>query len=151
MSEPRRRLGADERPDSVGDPTWCEARVTAIRIRWHVNAPRTTVQRGRRIPHHPHVRRTHHTGDTTAHSDTCHGRCTRLVSHERVVLILEFETGEPASADERTITYTPPAAETGADADAVHDGLPDAIASEDNEPGLRISPAELAAMAEAAR
>ncbi|WP_220135092.1 hypothetical protein [Nocardia gipuzkoensis] len=67
------------------------------------------------------------------------------------MLILEFETGEPASADEQTITYTPPAAETGGDADAVHDGLPDAIASEDNEPGLRISPAGLAAMAEAAR
>ncbi|MBF6340599.1 SRPBCC domain-containing protein [Nocardia abscessus] len=76
---------------------------------------------------------------------------TRLVPHERVVRILEFETGEPASADEQTITYTLPDAETGADVDAVHDGLPAAIAPEDNEPGLRISLGELAAMAEAAR
>ncbi len=65
--------------------------------------------------------------------------------------ILEFEIGEPASADEQTITCTLRDAETGADVDAVHDGLPDANAPEDNEPGLRISLAELAAMAEAAR
>ncbi|MGY5279480.1 hypothetical protein [Nocardia gipuzkoensis] len=65
--------------------------------------------------------------------------------------MLILELGEPVSADEQTITYTLPAAETGGDADAVHDGLPDAIASEDNEPGLRISLTELAAMAEAAR
>ncbi|MBF6226941.1 SRPBCC domain-containing protein [Nocardia abscessus] len=87
------------------------------------------------------------TGETTAHSDTYHGRFTRLVPHERVVRILEFEIGEPASADKQTTTYTLHDAETGTDVDAVHHGLPNAIAPEDNEPG----PAELATMTEAAR
>ncbi|WP_174184662.1 hypothetical protein [Nocardia barduliensis] len=52
---------------------------------------------------------------------------------------------------EQTTTRTLHAAETGTDVDAMHDGLSDVTAPEDNEPGLRISPTGLAAMAQAAR
>src|SRR5688500_15911473 len=35
-------------------------------------------------------------GKTTAHTDTYHGRFVELVPNERVVEVVEFETGDPS-------------------------------------------------------
>lgn len=67
------------------------------------------------------------TGKTTAHSDTFHGRFVKLVTNERVVEVVEFETNDPA----------------------LHGGLPRGLPAADNEAGWKSSLAKLAALVEA--
>ena len=43
-------------------------------------------------------------GKTTARTDTYHGRFVKLVTNERVVEVVEFETTDPALRGEMTIT-----------------------------------------------
>jgi uncharacterized protein YndB with AHSA1/START domain len=89
------------------------------------------------------------TGKTTAHTDTFHGRFVKLVTNERVVEAVEFETADPALRGEMTITITLAEADGGTDVLAVHDGLPPGVPTADNEAGWRSSLAKLAALAEA--
>ncbi|HEY0338985.1 MAG TPA: SRPBCC domain-containing protein, partial [Burkholderiales bacterium] len=45
-------------------------------------------------------------GKTTAQTDTYHGRFVKLVPHEQVVEVVEFETTDPALRGEMTITIS---------------------------------------------
>ncbi len=89
------------------------------------------------------------TGKTSAHTDTYHGRFVKLVPHEKVVEIVEFETADPALRGKMTITITLADADSGTDLVAVHDGLPPGLALADNEAGWRSSLAKLATLVEA--
>ena len=89
------------------------------------------------------------TGKTTAHVDTYHGRFVKLVTNERVVEMLEFETTDPALRGEMTITIVLTDADGGTDVLAVHEGLPRGLATADNEAGWRSSLGKLAALVEA--
>jgi uncharacterized protein YndB with AHSA1/START domain len=88
------------------------------------------------------------TGKTTAQTDTYHGRFIELVPPERVVEVVEFETGDPAMRGEMTITFTLTDAAGGTDLLAVHDGLPPGLSPAANEMGWRLSLAKLAALVE---
>src|SRR6185369_15597201 len=63
------------------------------------------------------------TGKTTAHTDTYHGRFVELVTDERVVEVVEFETADPTLQGEMTITITLTDADGGTEIQAVHDKL----------------------------
>ena len=88
-------------------------------------------------------------GKTTAHIDTYHGRCVKLVPNEQVIEVVEFETADPALGGEMTTTITLADADGGTDVVAVHDGLPRGLPTADNEAGWRSSLAKLAALVEA--
>ncbi|HLL04810.1 MAG TPA: SRPBCC family protein [Myxococcaceae bacterium] len=89
------------------------------------------------------------TGKTTAHTDTYHGRFTKLVPDEQMVEVVEFETDNPAMRGEMTIAITLADADGGTEVVAVHDGLPSGVPPADNELGWRQSLARLAALVEA--
>ena len=91
------------------------------------------------------------TGKTTAQTDTYHGHFVRLVPNEQVVEVLEFETTDPELRGEMTITTTLADADGGTDVLVVHEGIPDGVATIDNETGTRMSLANLAALVEADR
>lgn len=88
------------------------------------------------------------TGKTTAHTDTFHGRFTKLVPDEEVVQVVEFETTDPAMQGEMTITYRLGEAAGATDVHGVHEGLPRGVSAADNELGWRMSLAKLAALVE---
>ena len=88
-------------------------------------------------------------GKTTAHTDTYHGRFVQLVTNEKVVEVVEFETADPALQGEMTITIALEDADGGTDVVAVHDGLPRGVSPADNETGWRMSLAKLAGLVEA--
>ena len=88
-------------------------------------------------------------GKTTAHTDTYHGRFVKLVTNERVVEVVEFETTNRALRGEMTITIALADADGGTHVLAVHDGLPRGLPPADNEAGWRSSLAKLAALVEA--
>jgi uncharacterized protein YndB with AHSA1/START domain len=90
-----------------------------------------------------------HTGKTTAHTDTFHGRFVKLVPNEKVIETVEFETADPAMRGEMSITITLADAGGGTDLLAVHDALPPGLTAAENEAGWRMSLAKLAALVEA--
>ena len=61
----------------------------------------------------------------------------KLVTNERVVELVEFETTDPALRGEMTITLALADADGGTDIFAVHDGLPRGVPAADNEAGWR--------------
>ena len=90
-------------------------------------------------------------GQSTAHTDTYHGRFVELVPDERVVETVEFESDDPAMQGEmRITTRLTDADDAGGETDliAVHEGLPPGVRPEDNEEGWRLSLAKLAALVE---
>jgi uncharacterized protein YndB with AHSA1/START domain len=89
-------------------------------------------------------------GKSSSHTDTYHGRFTRLVPPELVVEVDEFETDDPALSGEMTITVTlTESAQGGTDLVAVHEGLPAGLSPADNEVGWRQALDRLAALVEA--
>lgn len=88
-------------------------------------------------------------GKSSAHTDTYNGWFEKLVPNERIIEVDEFETSDPALQGEMRITITLADAGGGTDLVAVHEGVPLAIAPEDNETGWRRSLAKLATMVEA--
>jgi uncharacterized protein YndB with AHSA1/START domain len=89
------------------------------------------------------------TGKTTSHTDTYHGRLTKLVPNELVVEVDEFETADPALAGQMTTTIRlADAAAGGTELRAVHEGLPRGVSAADNETGWRMALAKLAALVE---
>ena len=84
-------------------------------------------------------------GKTSAHTDTYRGRFLRLVQDELVVEADEFETADPALGGEMVSTIRLRDAEGGGtELEALHEGVPDAVAPELNELGWRESLARLA-------
>src|SRR6266851_4957111 len=89
------------------------------------------------------------TGKTTARTDTYRGRFVKLVPNERVVVVDEFETADPALRGEMTITITLTDVDGGTQVVGVHDGLPSGVSVADNEAGWRMALGRLAALVEA--
>ncbi|MGW5448356.1 SRPBCC domain-containing protein [Streptomyces asiaticus] len=91
-------------------------------------------------------------GKSGGHTDTYHGRFTRLVPDERVVEVLEFETADPALRSTMTMTTTlTDAAGGGTDVHLLHEGIPDAVPAADNELGQRMALDKLAELVETGR
>ncbi len=89
------------------------------------------------------------TGKTTAHTDTYHGRFVKLVPHEQVVEVMEFETADDSMRGVMTVTFTLTEADGGTDVLAVHDNVPPGVALADNETGWRMALEKLARLVEA--
>jgi uncharacterized protein YndB with AHSA1/START domain len=87
-------------------------------------------------------------GKTLGRTDTYHGRFVKLVPHELVVEVDEFETADPALRGEMTITISLSDADGATALVAVHDGLPGGVAAADNEVGWHEALARLAAYVE---
>jgi uncharacterized protein YndB with AHSA1/START domain len=75
------------------------------------------------------------TGKSAPRSDTYHGHFVKLVSHEQVVEVFEFEAADPTLRGTMTTTLTD--AGGGTDVLVVHDGIPDSVPADDNETGTR--------------
>ena len=89
------------------------------------------------------------TGKTAAHTDTYHGRFSKLVPNQQVVEAIEFETDNPALQGEMTITFTLMEADGGTDVIGMHENLPPGVSPTDNETGWRMSLEKLAKLVEA--
>jgi len=89
------------------------------------------------------------TGKTTAHTDTFHGRFVKLVPHEQVVEVIEFETTDDSLRGEMSVTFTLTEAGSGTDVLGVHDNVPPGVSPADNELGWRMSLEKLARLVEA--
>ncbi len=88
------------------------------------------------------------TGKTTAHTDTHHGHFVKLVTNERVVEVIEFETTEASLQGKMTVTIALADADGGTALLAVHDCLPPGVSVADNEIGWNSSLGKLAALVE---
>lgn len=88
-------------------------------------------------------------GKTSAHTDTYHGRFVELLPTEKVVEVMEFETGDAAMRGEMMVTFMLTDAGVGTDVLVVHDNVPPGVAQADNEAGWRESLDKLAALVEA--
>lgn len=91
------------------------------------------------------------TGKSEAHTDTYHGHFAELVSGERSVEVIEFETDDPMMRGEMTITTTLLEADGGSEVVMRHDGLPPGVAPADNELGTRLALDKLAVLVEGGR
>ena len=89
------------------------------------------------------------TGKTSEHTDTYHGRFVKLAPSERVVEVMEFETGSAAMSGEMTVMYTLTDADGGTDVLVLHDNLPPGLSPADNETGWQMALDKLAALVEA--
>ncbi|HET6627531.1 MAG TPA: SRPBCC domain-containing protein [Nocardioidaceae bacterium] len=87
-------------------------------------------------------------GKSSAHTDTYRGRFLRLVENEMVVEVLEFKTDDPALGGEMTMTTAITQTAEGASVVMVHDGVPDAVRRADNQAGMEMALARLAALVE---
>ena len=89
------------------------------------------------------------TGKSGARTDTYHGHFAELVPGERVVEVMEFETGDPELRTPMTMTTSLSDTEDGAtEVVIVHEGIPDAIPQDQNELGTRMALRNLAALLE---
>lgn len=87
-------------------------------------------------------------GKSASHTDSYRGWFTELVTDERVVEVDEFETDDPAMRGQMTSTITLTDANGGTEVVAVHEGLPSAVSTSDNETGWRMALRKLAALVE---
>jgi len=87
-------------------------------------------------------------GKTSAHTDTYHGHFAEIVDGERVVEVTEFETDDPGMRGEMTISITLRDNDGGTELDALHTGLPEGVAPDDNELGWREALDRLARLVE---
>lgn len=87
-------------------------------------------------------------GKTSSHTDTYHGHFVKLVRNEQVIEVDEFESSDPALQGKMTISFTLADRDRGTEILAVHEGLPGAVSSEDNEIGWAMALAKLAALVE---
>jgi uncharacterized protein YndB with AHSA1/START domain len=90
-------------------------------------------------------------GKSSGRTDTYHGHFAELVPSERVVEVFEFETDDAALQGVMTMTTTLAEADDGTEVVIAHEGVPDAVPPADNETGMRMALANLAAYVEARR
>lgn len=88
-------------------------------------------------------------GKSSGRTDTYHGHFAELVPSERVVEVFEFETDDAALQGVMTMTTTLAEADDGTEVVIAHEGVPDAVPPADNETGMRMALANLAAYVEA--
>ena len=74
----------------------------------------------------------------------------RLRPDEQVVEQIEFDTADPGLRGTMTMTWTLREVDDGTEVDVLHEGIPDAIAAEDNATGTSMSLTKLAAYVEGA-
>jgi uncharacterized protein YndB with AHSA1/START domain len=87
-------------------------------------------------------------GKTGEHTDTFRGTFVSLVPGERVVEVIEFETGDPGLAGPMTVTTTFVETDGTTEVTISHDHLPVGVRQEDNELGTRQSLTKLRAYLE---
>ncbi len=87
-------------------------------------------------------------GKSAARTDTYRGHFARLAEDAEVVEVLEFESARPELAGPMTMTTTLAAADGGTDVEIVHEGVPDAVPTAQNELGMRMALDNLAALVE---
>jgi uncharacterized protein YndB with AHSA1/START domain len=87
-------------------------------------------------------------GKSGRRTDTYHGRFARLVVDEQVVEVLEFETEDPATQGEMTVTTTLSDADGGTDVTIAYENLPAGVPAADNELGTQMALNKLAALVE---
>lgn len=90
------------------------------------------------------------TGKTEGATDTYAGHFATLLPDERVVEKLAFDTADAELAGEMTMTFTLREVDGGTEVELVHEGVPDAVAPEDNATGTRMALTKLAAYVEGA-
>ena len=89
-------------------------------------------------------------GKTEGASDAYSGTFVRLVPAQQVVEEIEFDTADPELRGTMTMTWTLRDADGATEVDVLHEGIPDAIAAEDNATGTSMSLTKLAAYVEGA-
>jgi uncharacterized protein YndB with AHSA1/START domain len=87
-------------------------------------------------------------GKTDAQTDTFEGRFVELDPGRRVVQVVEFETDDPSTQGEMTITYTLRSTDGGTELVGLHENLPPGVSPEDNELGWSMSFDKLASLVE---
>jgi len=87
-------------------------------------------------------------GKSDAQTDTFEGRFVELVPGRRVVQVVAFETDDPSTQGEMTITYTLQATDGGTELVGLHEDLPPGVSAEDNELGWNMSLDKLASLVE---
>jgi uncharacterized protein YndB with AHSA1/START domain len=87
-------------------------------------------------------------GKTSSHTDTFHGRFTKVVRDSEVVQVVEFETDDPAMQGEMTLTYLLEDRDGETDVTGIHENLPPGLPATDNELGWTMSMDKLAALVE---
>lgn len=87
-------------------------------------------------------------GKTDGATDTFEGRFARLVPGREVVQVLEFETDDPDTRGEMTVTFSLASADGGTDLTGIHENLPPGVDPEANELGWQMSIDRLAALVE---
>ena len=88
-------------------------------------------------------------GKTGANTDSFQGRFAKLVPGREVIQVVEFDSDDPDTAGEMTITYSlSDAAEGGTNLTGIHENLPPGLRPEDNEQGWQMSIDKLARLVE---
>ncbi|MGW3953647.1 SRPBCC family protein [Streptomyces sp. NPDC004752] len=88
-------------------------------------------------------------GKSGAHTDTYHGRFTRLVPDELIVETIEFETEDEALRGAMTLTTSLTEEDGRTEVVMFQERIPDVVPREDNELGTRMSLDRLAHLVEA--
>jgi uncharacterized protein YndB with AHSA1/START domain len=87
-------------------------------------------------------------GKSDAHTDTYHGHFARLVPHQLVVEVFEFETNDDALRGTMTMTTSLTQVDDATEVVIVHEGIPDHVPRRDNELGTRMALDNLARLVE---
>ena len=87
-------------------------------------------------------------GKTTDDTDTFRGRFAELIQDEKVVWVVEFESGNPDFAGEMRVIWSLADAGPGTDVTVLCENIPPGIRLEDNEMGSRSSLENLARLLE---
>jgi uncharacterized protein YndB with AHSA1/START domain len=87
-------------------------------------------------------------GKTSEDTHTFQGRFAELVPDERIVLLVEFESQDPAFAGEMRISWSLADADVGTEVTVLCENIPEGVRPEDNEAGSRLSLQNLAALLE---
>ena len=101
-----------------------------------------------RLPNFPDLQGRRRRRETTAHTDTYHGRFVEIRPNERLVEVDEFETANPQLQGEMTVTISLVDKNGGTEVIGEHEGLPPGISIADNETGWRMAPRKLALLVE---
>jgi len=87
-------------------------------------------------------------GKTTDRTDITNGRFLELLPDRRITQSVEFESSDPAFADEMTMTWSFDTAPEGTRVTVTADNVPNGISKADHDAGLRSSLENLAAFVE---
>lgn len=87
-------------------------------------------------------------GKSSEHADVFHGRFLQLIPGERIVEVVEFESGDPAFAGAMTITTNLVAVPGGTEVTILCENVPIGIKQADHDEGMASSLGNLAAFTE---